>query len=122
MAAGTVFAGAGQGSGSFLFLVVMHEGTSTLRLGFLFPFPPTGLQFGNSLLQPSDALLAIQGLGLPPIAALLEERKQLVGRTRITTVFRDGFHEPLLGAQKNRSRTKIALTTKISFSYISPRF
>ncbi|MEN6406922.1 MAG: hypothetical protein ABFC77_10680, partial [Thermoguttaceae bacterium] len=94
----------------------------TLRLGFLFPFVPTGLQFGNSLFQSPDLLLAIQGLGLPPTSTFLEERKQLVSRTQIRIVIRNGFHEPHLDAHKNRGRTEIVLLTKANSLHFLTRF
>jgi hypothetical protein len=100
----------------------MRDGTIVLRLGFLFPLAPTGFQFGNAFLQLPNALLAFHGLGLPLIAALLEERQQLGDRARITNIFRDGFHEQLLCAHKNLSGTKIALMTKTSSLHISPSF
>jgi hypothetical protein len=115
MAAGAVLAGAGQGSGSFLFPVIIPDCAGTLGFGFLFPMAATGFQFGNTLLQSPNLLFAFQGLGLPPIAALLKELTQLVGRTRIRVVFLDGFHEHFLCGPKNRRRTENVLITKITF-------
>jgi hypothetical protein len=116
MIAVAVAVGAGQGSSSFLFLIALDERHGSLRPGFCLPVAATGFQFDDAFFQSPDVPLAFQSLGLAPVPAFLEERKQLVGRTRIRIIFLDGFHEQLLGAHKNRSRTRITPMTKTSFS------